>query len=322
VTDWKPYLPAMYSFNARITVAGRFVIPAVNELEVVSTWKAIGDTARVKLPGLRHKLDQGVKAGDSIKIECGYNGEYVTEFEGFVAEVLPNTPYELRCEDGAYWLKRQTTQGAWRATTLKHVLAHVYPGVVASDVPDVPLSPFRIEAGTSKYRVLERLKEEYGLTIYFRGTTLYAGLAYGDRRAADAVVYHLQKNVVSSDLTFRRPEEVRIGVKAVSIRPGKDLRVQVGDTDGDQVSLHFYNVTTEAALTAMALERLAKMKYERYRGGLIGFGRPFVQHGQAALILDDLYPQRRSRVFVDQVRTTVSKSGGYRRHITLGRKAD
>ena len=312
----------MYTFNARVTV-GRYVMPTLHDLELTSSWQALGDSGRVRLPGLRHKLENLLKAGDPIKIECGYNGQYATEFDGYVAEVLPNVPFELRLEDESYWLKRQTTSGSWQSTTLKAVLAHIYPGVVSKDVPDVTLAPFRIGPGSSKFKVLERLKEEYGLTVYFRGKTLYAGLAYSERRATETVVYHLQKNVAGSDLTFRRAADMRLGVKAISVLANNtSFNAHVGDTDGDQLTLHFYNVTTKAALEALAKERIAGMKFDGYRGSLTAFGWPRVEHGQAALILDDLYPQRRARVFVDQVRTTVSKSGGFRRQITLGRKAD
>ncbi|WBO85233.1 hypothetical protein [Hymenobacter yonginensis] len=59
--------------------------------------------------------------------------------------------------------------------------------------------------------------------------------------------------------------------------------------------MHFYNVTSEAALKKMATEKLGLMKFEGYRGSLTTFGLPRVEHGMAwhgmaAQLRDPLYP--------------------------------
>ena len=311
----------MYWFNCRVTIGNLKPSPTFSEVEISSSWKSIGDTATLKLPGLRHKLEKLITTGQPVKIEMGYNGQLNTVFEVFVADVLPNVPFELKLEDEAYWLKRRLVTKAWKKTTLREVLAYLYTGPLDNQVPDVDLSPFRLDQ-VSIYKALEKLKEEFGLTIYFRGKTLYAGLAYAEQAGTATVVYHLQRNVVSTELTFKRADDVRLGVKAVSIlADAKDLRVHVGDDDGDQVTIHFYNVTSEAKLKQLATERLDKLKYEGYRGSITGYGLPRPVHGQAVQLLDELYPERAMKVLVDGVNTSASKSGGFRRVVTLGRRA-
>lgn len=310
----------MLYFNARVTV-GPYVWPTLVDFEATSTWKSIGDSGTVKLPGLRNKLEKLISTGMPVLVEMGYDGQYFTEFEGYVAEILPNVPFAIRLEDEAYQLKRQTVTKAWKHTTLKQVLHYLYDGPISGTVPDVDLSPFRLSAVT-KYKALEKLKEEFGLTVYFRGKTLYAGLAYVEKAGSVAVLYHLQRNVVGTDLTYKKEKDVRLRVHAVSILPSnKRVKVEVGDDDGDQLTLHYYNITSKEVLRKLATERLNLLKFEGYRGTITTWGLPRVAHGLAAQLRDGLYPEREMKVFVDEVKTTVSKSGGFRRVLQLGRKA-
>ena len=328
MTTWKNYSPAMYYFNARVTI-GPYVWPTLSEFEGTSTWKSIGDQATLKLAGLRSKLEKVISTGMKAKVEMGYDGQYFTEFDGYVAEIMPNVPFTVRLEDAAYQLKRQTVTKSWKHVTLKQVLEYLYDGPLSISVPDVDLSPFRLDR-VSKYKALEKIKEEFGLTIYFRGTTLFAGLAYTDKQAKDVVLYRLTgnqvrqlpPNIVASDLTYKQREDVRVGVRAISIlRNNKRVEAKVGDADGDQLTMHFYNITSESALKKLASEKMDLLKFEGYRGTLTAFGIPRVEHGMAAQLRDVLYPEREMKVFVDEVKTTVSKSGGFRRAVTLGRKA-
>lgn len=320
----------MYYFNARVTI-GPYVWPALSEFEATSTWKTIGDTALVKLSGLRSKLEKLVTTGMRAKVECGYDGQYFTEFEGYVAEILPNIPFTLRLEDEAYRFKREQVGDGrgmtWKHVTLKEVLHYLYDGPFSGSIPEVDLSPFRIDR-MSKYKALQKIKDEFGLTIYFRGQTLYAGLAYDDRQATDVVLYRLtgdqarrlRPNVVETDLTYKKADDIRLGVRAISIMENnKHLEVKVGDSDGDQVTMHFYKIKSETTLKKLATEKLNLAKFEGYRGSLTAFGIPRVEHGMAAQLRDLLYPEREMKVFVDQVKVTVSKSGGFRRQVEFGR---
>ena len=128
----------MYYFNARVSIGSLKRYPTLHEVEISSSWKSIGDTATLKLPGMGHKLDKLIQPGQPVLIELGYDGHYHPEFEGYVAEVRPNVPFELRLEDEAYWLKRKAlVPKAWRHTTLKEVLAYLYDGPLSLHPGDV-----------------------------------------------------------------------------------------------------------------------------------------------------------------------------------------
>src|SRR5689334_14079675 len=85
----------------------------VHSIEVVSSWKALTQTAVVRLPRFKRLLtneDEQYKivTGDAITISCGYNGNLVKEFEGYVSDISPITPLKLKCEDEMWKLKQQT----------------------------------------------------------------------------------------------------------------------------------------------------------------------------------------------------------------------
>ncbi|WBO85231.1 hypothetical protein [Hymenobacter yonginensis] len=48
----------MYSFNARVTIGQFDASLALSEFEATSSWKSIGDSATLKLGGLRTRLEK------------------------------------------------------------------------------------------------------------------------------------------------------------------------------------------------------------------------------------------------------------------------
>jgi hypothetical protein len=95
----------MLSFNAKVTIGPYDASASFSEFEATSTWKSIGDSATLKLGGLRARLENQVTTGMKVIVALGYDGQYFTEFEGYVAEIMPNVPFTLRLEDAAYQLK-------------------------------------------------------------------------------------------------------------------------------------------------------------------------------------------------------------------------
>lgn len=309
----------MLYFNSRITIGNR-VLEASAEFEVSSTWESVGDSATLSLPGLAARLSTVARPGTPILIEAGYDGQYFKEFEGFVSEVNVSAPFTLTLEDGAYNLKRRAVSNGWKKIMLHDLLREL--GVVKIiDAPNILLKPFRLDR-TTAYKALELLKENFGLAVYFRGSQLFAGLAYTELVGSPAVNYNLQANVVDTDLTFRRKQDVRLRVSAISVLPNnKRITVEVGEPGGDTTTAHFFNVESVSELRTMATQFLQKISYEGYRGSITTFGAPYIIHTRTARITDPAYPERAGSFYVDQVRTNASKSGGFRRNLTLGLRA-
>lgn len=315
----------MLVLDAHITI-GSLLFTFVNEVSITSSWQDLTDTCTIKLPrNVQYKGEtrQGeglrdlVRKGDSVKVQLGYGDGLNTEFEGFVARnVQPQAPIVVECEDPMWNLKQSNHSQSWRNATLKEVVAAIAPGI-ETEVVEASLGAFSIKQ-QSGAQALEKIKETYGLVSYFRGGTLVVGFPYTESGAE--AEWHFQQNIDDNKLEYTRADDVKIKVKAISMLPdNKKIEVEVGDDDGEQRTLTYYNIT-EAQLKKNAEEDLKRLRYDGYRGSLSGFGLPFARHGDIAVIRDNDYPERAGKYYIDKTVTTFGVNG-FRREVHLGVKA-
>ncbi len=314
----------MFVLQCEITI-GEYIFRHVAEVKITSSRTALSVITTIKLP---QKYDGKylaayIQPGDKVAIKLGYKPELKTEFTGYVVEVNPNIPVEIKCEDEMYNLKRRHPKAkTFVSATLKDVLAYMVPGA-RLEVPVINLTNFKLDGKGSVAYALKKIKEAYGLDIYYRNGKLFAGLAYTDSEAikAGTVIYNLQKNVINPRLNWRKVSDVRLKVKAISILPdNKTLTYTAGDEDGALITRHFYNLTTEAELKVQAEQTLKHNKYNGFEGSLLAFGRPFSVHGQVAEIIDPRFDSRKGRHFIDKTIVTFGTQG-FRREVFIGRKA-
>ncbi len=318
----------MFTLGCEITV-GNYRFRQVNSVKIESSWRELSATAIIKLPNLNDKLEKVFKEGDPINIILKYEGDYEgQEFSGFVDRIKPTIPFELQCEDHAYFLKRVNLKKAWRSVTLIELIQYIVDETnlvhgtditLHSEIPEVNFTKFRLNNVTG-YKAIEKLKDEYGLTAYFRGSELYVGLAYTE--TLDQVDYSMTWNVISNDLTYRKADQVRVKVKAIGITPdNKKIEIETGDGDGEQRTLYFYNITDKIKHKELAEEELVKMKFEGFEGKLNTFLIPFAIHGETAVIRDPQYNEGRAgRYVIDAVTTTFDTSNGAKRSVEIGIK--
>ena len=314
-----------YYLTANITI-GKWAFTYAKSVKVMSSWKELGDTCTIQLPNLKKVLENALKVGDKVKVELGYDGKNEVEFEGYVKELKPKIPFEVVCEDKLFELKRMSVGGgnglSWRSTTLKTVLKEVLNGVETvfdDSIPDLTLKPFRINKGVTVAEVLQKFKEEYLITAYFRNGVLWIGLAYLEDVGVE-VNYDLQRNVVKGNLTYKRKDDVKLKAKAISIlADGSKIEVEAGDKEGETRTLHFRGITDKEKLKTIAEKELEKYKYEGYRGNITGFGVPFPVHTGTVNLKDGNYPDRAGRYVVDKVQTVWGRNG-FRRVVTIGKK--
>ena len=318
----------MFKLSCHITI-GNYVFDHVVKVVIRSSYNELTDTAEIVLPrryNINGKINDTVKlssvfaVGDPVQIKLGYDDNNNTEFIGYISEILPQEPFTIKCEDGMYLLKRsKPASRSWTETTLAEVLRYLAPDAVI-DVPGITLKPFYInKANTAK--VLETLKEQYGLVAYFRDGVLYVGLPFQDRTVMnDTVIYHLQKNVIQANLVYRTLDSVKLKVNAIGIMPDNSkIEISVGDQDGELRTLHFYNLS-RSELQQQANAKLDELKYEGFQGSFTAFGIPLVKHGQVVDITDDEYSEKNGRHFVEEVVTEFGE-GGFRRMVKPGRRA-
>lgn len=343
----------MVRMNSEITITnaeGRKLIlkNQVNSVEIEQTWKNLTQRATIKVPRYKQlvtadKDGYKIKVGDTIQIKLGYDNKLNIEFAGYVSLVKPTSPIEIECEDEMWRLKQTVTSFSWEKTTLIEVLTFLVPGAILNHLPDITFTDgFRID-GISKAEALNKLKEQYGLVVYYRTNAegfpdLYVGLAY-NQPGFKNVKYHFQKNAIPEGLEYRAADAVKYKIKAISIlRDNSRVEVTVGDDKGNkgevygndgskycEVTKHYYGVTDANVLKKLAEEDRKRMVYDGYSGSFKAFGLPLIQHGDTAELDDDRYPERKMgkeklKVFVDGVAVSYD-SNGFKRTITIGRSA-
>lgn len=331
----------MYVLSANIQI-GNYTLKRVHSVVVKTSRQLLSDTCVLKLPTTAVlsqedvktsvEVAKQIKAGDSVVVKLGYNGDLYTEFEGYVSKIGHGTPLEIACEDSFYHLrqtelKAKTYEKVDLKTLFKDCLSQVSkPFKLSDSLPDISLSPFYIEAGVTIAELCQKLKDDYGLSIYFTDKeTLFVGLGY--QKQGKQVKYHLQKNVIKSDLVYRTEDDQKIQLKAVGIdQKNQKIEVTVGDSGGAIRTMFFSdfedfstNPLAKDQLTKLATEKLKTLKYEGYEGTIKTFLLPNVKVDDTACIVDKKYPERGGNYWVESVETSFGRSG-VRRKIELGVK--
>lgn len=304
---------------------GKYVFFNVNNVMIELGRRSQVGRARIILPRRYNKnnIQQAIFEGDKVSIRLGYNNRLTDEFTGYVSRIGCNIPVEIECEDSMYTLKRTPVKPiSWKSVKLADVIKYVAPDAVI-EVNDITLAPYYIKGQITAAKVLENIKDQFGLDVYFRPDgKLYVGLAYNEKEAVKSqpVIYRAGYNTINQDLQYMRKESVRIKIRMISLLPsGKQLTYEAGDPDGQVRTIHEYNLTL-AEMKALVDERLKLFKFDGLQGSFEAFGEPYAAHSMIAKFTDDLQPEYNGSYLIDAVKVKFG-IGGYRREITLGKKA-
>lgn len=321
----------MFALTCKIKI-GDVVMNHVHDIKIEKSWRNLDDKAMIKFPRANKLLAKRFKVGDPVSIELAYDGNFKqVEFEGYVKKIMPNIPLVIECEDPVWLLRQASVNLEWRNTTVRKVVQEIVeiankanadresiPIILPAneEKEEVQLSTFRI-TNVSAAEAINKIKQEFGLTAYFKGHQLYVGLAYG--KPGKRVGYHVARNVIKNNLTFRRKEDIKIKVKAISIlQDNERMVVETGDENGDQRTLFFQNVSDEKELLKMAETRLDKLKYDGFEGDITTFLIPYAEPGMTGVVTDpDQEEQKNGSYVIDSVVTTFGVRGA-RRKVELG----
>lgn len=309
---------------SEITI-GKFLFNFVTDIRISSSWNEFTDTCTITIPrALEYNgkdivsgSDALIKRGDKIEVKIGYFPNLKTEFIGFISDIKPDKPLVIECQDFMYKLKQSNIKKSYAKVNLNELLPDLLTGEYEIDfvADDINLGKFRIP-NNNIVEVFEELKKTYGIYTYIQNGTLYSGLPYRTE-LQDEQRYHFQKNVIDSkQLIFKRAEDIRMKVKAISInKDNSRVEIETGDPDGEQKTFHFYDIP-ESDLEATALRELDRIKIDGYTGTFTTFGEPFLQHNDVATITDPKTPDRDGSYLVKKVDVSFGING-FRRVISL-----
>ncbi|MDO7877384.1 hypothetical protein Q5H93_21765 [Hymenobacter sp. ASUV-10] len=337
-----------------IQIGGRKPITIVHEVEIESAWAKFTDTATITLPrnlnvlhaGISTPLPDLISVGDTVEIKYGYDGQLRTEFTGYVSELKPGTPFQIKCEDQMWALKRQTLKSkSWHSVTLREVLTYIRDQSSLTfeirELGKLDVGKYMIDRATGA-QVFDNLKKLFGLNCFFRDGVLVAGKPY-DRATAKTHAYGFRQNIIDSDLAYINAADVALHFRATSTQPdGKKVQVDAsgvvktnkvkGDNTARVTALsagiskgELRTLIGPPGLTAAQLLKwveleAGRLRFDGYRGGLTSFNLPTAEHGDIATITDPDYPERAGSYYIDSVSKTFGVNGS-RRKLKLGPRA-
>lgn len=327
-----------YDINVRITIADRIQFSVIKSITIESSIEKLSDTAKLELPrefknakldenGLsleRKNLLEYMKVGDRILIEAGYNGNLFTEFEGYLTEIGAEIPTELECEDEMYKLRRAgMLNKTFKSVDLKTLLKFIAPGYEIEAL-DMSLGKMQIERATP-YKVIEKLKSDYGIRCFFKGKKLYAGMLV-DFKPQTVHQFNFKRNIrSSSDLKYKTKEGRQLFIKAVSMQKGganKKVTYDFGTPGESEVSLHAPVNLNQAQLKDWVEKYWNSKIFDGLEGSVDGWAIPRTEVGDSAQITDPNYPTgyRDGQYFIEGVTTTIDESSGFKRQNKLSFK--
>jgi hypothetical protein len=335
------YLGAM---TCVITIGGKYRLRGVHKVEIKKSVHQLIQTAKIELPLSavmrnadqlqRIRLADKIKAGDTIKVEFGYNGNNRLEFEGYIKFRGDSMPMVLECEDELYLMRsvhyKKTFQNISLKTLIEYVLQQLEAEkglklAVYDNMPQLMFSKF-IMKGANGIEVLQELKEHYGLSSYITTIggkrTLYVGLAYSLEKGRANIV--LGRNTIDKgDIKYQTDDDKNYKIKVVNFnRNGTKATYTFGNPNGDERTLHFYGDNDKAHLESMAKAEMEKVQSLGYKGKFKTFLVPLTEPGTLANVSDPQFEDRKSVHYVGTVTTTFDVSGGGRRDCEIDIKVN
>lgn len=265
------------------------------------------------------RMGYAFKEGDKVSVSLGYNKDNKKRFEGFIKRVNMGIPVKIECEGYGYRLYEIMFNKSYSEVTVKKLLEELTAGTgisVSSEIPEIPLKNVRFK-NVNGIKVLEWLKEECKLAVYFNMNELYAGTLYG--KVQNKAKVRIGWNTVKDD-EFQQ-KAVDKNTKIV-IREKNDKGV-VNKTKSDQkTSSGEKNLKVKAGIPAPFLKEIAnrlqtRENYKGYEGNITLFLEPYTVKGMVLELDGGMYPDKTGQYFIESVSGEFGASGG-RQTVTLG----
>lgn len=257
------------------------------------------------------------KEGDPIDVALGYDTRNVMRFKGFVKRINQTERLELECEGYNYQLPKVFSK-SYASTTLKAILTDLIEGTdikLSDKMAEVKVASVRFKNATG-LQVLEWIKKELHLAVYFDFQTLYAGTLYGWRK--DTIKLRLGFNTVDDKDFKQRKTDKNVLIQLVA----KDSKGSTKKTKSDERK---YSQTKEvkikAGLDSEIMKKIAndlqnRENYKGYEGSITCFLEPVVQKSNVIDVDSPRFPEKSGLYFVENVEGSFDANGG-RQKVTL-----
>lgn len=315
IGDYKKVKPSKVTWKTDIN---SFTDTCTIELPRISYLKTVKTTTEDKQEPNERK-EYVFKENDKISILLGYNGKNSKRFEGFIKRVNMGMPVKIECEGYSYLLYDIIFNKSYQSVTVKQLLTDLCTGteiVLSDEMPNIPLTNVRFKNATG-IQVLEWLKKECHLAVYFNFNELYVGTQYGKK--GNTAKFRLGWNTIKEDDFKQRLVDKNVRV----VIHEKNDKGEVKKTKSDVEKYDDEKeVKIKAGIPADLLKQIAnrlqtKKNYNGYEGSITAFLEPATNKGDVAEIDGYKYPDKSGRFFIESVEGEFGPGGG-RQKIQLG----
>jgi len=303
---------------------------------------------RYPLFGKNKATGEMFKKGDKVKIQTQYiywdenlnekRTPLTTIVEGYISNVKIEMPVTLEFEDNMYLLKKtpmvnKSYNGSQSIESILNEALQVTNSTFGTNFKCETINKTLVSWDNSLLTAenetlatfLAKLKKDAFIFTYFRGNILRVGRSVYVDADATTKIFEFQNNIISSDLSFKRKDDIVLSAVAsnhIQEQTGttkdgkakvKNSRIEVlvtlqgdkvisksvksGDkpdpnTDGERRTFTFLEAKSEADLIRLATEALKKYYYSGLKGKFTTFGTPYVQFGDQCQIINNKLPEQ------------------------------
>lgn len=317
----------MLNLIAEVKIGGR-IFREVGSVKVTTSIDEFMDTATLIIP----QSQRGeIKEDDEVEIRLGYEDiSKNLEFSGFVKEISPSSPYEIRCVDPFVKLRRKRMPRGFHNERIDKVFKTLLSGTGFT----ARLSPYSanrkngISLGMTGYLGLTRtvhkaikdLAREQGYFAYFEGKVLHFL-----PRSSDAVfawkgfpLFEQGENIIEHSLLYHEGNTIKrthvysqseTGIPTHSYYENNQVKGSELEKSYDVSGL-----THDNDCYNRAKELSLQLNAPGYTGDLKSFGYPYVRAGQFCGI--QMKGQKKPVIQVVSKTDVSFDSGGFRRTVT------
>jgi hypothetical protein len=306
-----------------------FTFASVSKVSVSRSYDKQTQTASVTLPRNvnynKKNIYEGANAimrrGDKIKIIAAYFPNETVIFTGYISKINNNVPVELLCEDEMFLLKQAISPNlSFPSVDLNTFIGKMLTNINVPYKVDLTAQLGKIklqEASVGK--VLQVLRDQYGLYSFFKNGVLRVGLPFYKEEAMKAVFLFEKMIKEGMSLTYLKKDDVKVQIKGILIKNNQREEFIYGDPSGD-IRTVFQLGGTKADLDAKCNSFLEQANYTGYYGSFKTFLEPLVVPGDYAVVDSWKYPERKGKYLIKSVTTEVSVTDGGKQTIELERR--
>lgn len=252
------------------------------------------------------------KEGDKVSVSLGYDKRFNKRFEGFIRNVKMGIPVELECEGYGYQLYDKIFNKTYAKVSVKQLLKDLTAGtdiVISDQTADVPLTNVRFKNATG-IQVLEFLKKECHLAVYFNFNEIYVGTLFGkvQKRAKIKIGW----NTVKDDDFQKKKVDKSVKIVVKEKNPKGEVKKTRPDEKkySDEKELKVKAGIPNEFLKQIVNRLQLKENYQGYEGSIQLFLEPYVDKGMVLEIDGGMYPEKTGDYFVESISGEYGMSGG------------